>query len=200
MDEGKETEPEKSEQTDKVPCEEDGEQKEPFAEAREEDGEQIEPFAEPREEDGKQTELFAEPCEEGAQEREPWEDDRFREIKELLERGEIAPAQAKLDEFNERGAEWHYIQSLIYRKQNWMSEARKSLERALSFEPDNETYKSELQALDDMAESGKKSRKRKGKRALGGEGSVAEGCVGACADCCATIGCELLCEAICDGF
>ena len=156
------------------------------------DGKEIEP------EEGEQPPK--EPGEESPEQAEPWEDDAFREVKELLERGEIALAQTRLDEFNERGAEWHYIQSLIYRKQNWMSESRKSLERALSFEPDNETYKSELQSLDEMAESGKKSRKRRGKRAMGGEGSVTEACLGLCADCCATIGCELICEGICNGF
>ena len=122
------------------------------------------------------------------------ESDPFYEVKERLDQGDLSGAQAKLDEFDERGGEWHYVQSLVYRKQNWIAECRKSLERALSFEPGNETYQKEMAALDEMAQSGKKARKKKkGPRAMG-EQIGWNACIDGGCECCALVCCESICE------
>lgn len=126
--------------------------------------------------------------------------DPFREVKELLESGDIDGAQLRLDEFEERGAEWHYMQSVIYRKRNWFSLSKSSLTRALGFDPENEEYKRALEELENMAESGKKSRKKKKRtRAMGGENSFCNACAEGGCECCAMVGCELCCQAACDG-
>ena len=123
--------------------------------------------------------------------------DPFYRVKELLERGDVTGAQARLDEFDERGAEWHYLQSLVYRKRNWLTESRKSLERAIDLDSENEEYKEALKRLDDMAENEQQQQKKKGKKPLGNRTSSGE-CAGmcgeGCAECCVMIACELACE------
>ena len=126
--------------------------------------------------------------------------DPFCKVKELLEQGDFNGAQELLDGFDERGGEWHYIQSRIYQKRNWFSLSKVSLERALSFEPENEEYQRALDELENMAQSGKKSRKKKKTtRTMGGK-SVWDACIEGGCECCTMVGCELCCEAICDGL
>ena len=66
----------------------------------------------------------------------------FEEIGELLKSDKIAEAQARLDDFNERGAEWHYLQAVVYYKKNWTNDSKKQLEIAMDMDPDNQKYRS----------------------------------------------------------
>ena len=65
----------------------------------------------------------------------------FEEISQLLKEDKIAEAQAKLDNFNERTAEWHYLQAVVYYKKNWTSDSKKQLEIAMQMDPDNIKYR-----------------------------------------------------------
>lgn len=65
----------------------------------------------------------------------------FEEIAELLKSDDIARAQEKLDAFNERNAEWHYLQAVVYYKKNWTNDSKKQLEIAMQMEPDNQKYR-----------------------------------------------------------
>ncbi len=67
--------------------------------------------------------------------------DAFEEISELLKNNQISQAQAKLDAFNERPAEWHYLQAVVYYKKNWTNDSKKQLEIAMEMEPENEKYR-----------------------------------------------------------
>ncbi len=67
--------------------------------------------------------------------------DSYEEISELLKADKISEAQARLDEFNERSAEWHYLQAVVYYKKNWINESKKQLEIAIEMEPDNQKYR-----------------------------------------------------------
>ncbi len=67
--------------------------------------------------------------------------DAYAEISELLKQDKIAEAQARLDEFNERPAEWHYLQAVVFYKKNWTNESKKQLEIAMEMEPDNIKYR-----------------------------------------------------------
>ncbi len=67
--------------------------------------------------------------------------DAYAEIAELLKNGDINGAQARLDAFNERPAEWHYLQAVVYYKKNWTNESKKQLEIAIDMEPDNQKYR-----------------------------------------------------------
>ncbi len=71
----------------------------------------------------------------------------FSEIEELIRNNQLTQAQNALDSFNERNAEWHYIQSVIFYKKNWKNECKKQLEIAISMEPDNDKYKDALNRL-----------------------------------------------------
>ncbi|MBQ8885684.1 MAG: DnaJ domain-containing protein [Clostridia bacterium] len=78
----------------------------------------------------------------------------YEEIAELLKSGKIAEAQFKLDEFNERGAEWHYLQAVVFYKKNWSNESKKQLEIAMQMDPDNKKYREaygKLNAKNDYA-------------------------------------------------
>ncbi|MBO7736780.1 MAG: hypothetical protein J6S22_02965 [Clostridia bacterium] len=58
-----------------------------------------------------------------------------------IKNGDLVGAQAKLDECNERGGEWHYLQSVIFFRKNWMNESKKQLEIAMQIDPFNSKYK-----------------------------------------------------------
>lgn len=64
----------------------------------------------------------------------------FEEIADLIRKGDIAAAQQKLDAFNERNAEWHYLQSVVFFKKNWMNESKKQLEIAMKMDENNPKY------------------------------------------------------------
>ena len=65
----------------------------------------------------------------------------YEEISELLKADKLAEAQARLDEFNERSAEWHYLQAVVYYKKNWINESKKQLEIAIEMDPSNQKYR-----------------------------------------------------------
>ncbi len=65
----------------------------------------------------------------------------FDEISELLKEDKIAEAQTRLDEFNERTAEWHYLQAVVFYKKNWTNDSKKQLEIAMQMDPDNVKYR-----------------------------------------------------------
>ena len=68
--------------------------------------------------------------------------DAFEEVAELLRQDKISEAQTKLDNFNERSAEWHYMQAVVYYKKNWTNDSKKQLEIAIQMDPDNAKYRS----------------------------------------------------------
>lgn len=65
----------------------------------------------------------------------------FDEVSELIKKGDISGAQARLDSFNERNAEWHYLQSVVFYKKNWMNESKKQLEIAIQMDATNIKYR-----------------------------------------------------------
>lgn len=67
--------------------------------------------------------------------------DAYEEISELLKGDKLSEAQSRLDAFNERTAEWHYLQAVVYYKKNWINESKKQLEIAIEMDPDNQKYR-----------------------------------------------------------
>lgn len=65
----------------------------------------------------------------------------YEEIATLLKEEKLNEAQARLDNFNERNAEWHYLQAVVYYKKNWTNDSKKQLEIAMEMEPDNVKYR-----------------------------------------------------------
>lgn len=73
----------------------------------------------------------------------------FARVEELIRTGDIPEAQRILDGFNERGARWHYLQSVVFYRKNWINESKKQLEIAIQLEPDNEKYKETYRKLNE---------------------------------------------------
>lgn len=71
----------------------------------------------------------------------------FVEVEDLIRQGDFNGAQIKLDAFSTRDAEWHYLQSVIFYKKNWVNESKKQLEIAISLEPNNQKYKTSYEKL-----------------------------------------------------
>ena len=67
--------------------------------------------------------------------------DAYEEIGELLKSDKLSEAQARLDAFNERPAEWHYLQAVVYYKKNWINDSKKQLEIAIEMDPSNQKYR-----------------------------------------------------------
>ena len=75
------------------------------------------------------------------------EEDQFLAVENLIKAGDLSGAQRKLDEIATRSGEWHYLQSIIYYKQNWFLESKKQLEFAMQMEPGNEKFRSSYDKL-----------------------------------------------------
>ena len=75
--------------------------------------------------------------------------DLYEKIENYLKDGNITEAQHVLDSFNERGGRWHYLQSVIFYRKNWINESKKQLEIAIQLEPDNDKYKETYKKLND---------------------------------------------------
>ena len=69
------------------------------------------------------------------------DDNAYEEISALLKEGKVEEAQRRLDDCNERSAEWHYLQAVVFYKKNWTNDSKKQLEIALQMDPSNTKYK-----------------------------------------------------------
>ncbi len=76
----------------------------------------------------------------------------FSEVESLIKAGNISAAQEKLDDFNDRNAEWHYLQSVIFYKKNWTNESKKQLEISMNMEPSNAKYSEAYRKLKEKIE------------------------------------------------
>ena len=73
----------------------------------------------------------------------------FLEVETALKKGDVTSAQQKLDAFDERNAEWHYLQSVVFYKKNWLNESKKQLEIAVSMEPNVAKYTEALAKMNE---------------------------------------------------
>ena len=71
----------------------------------------------------------------------------YSEVAEAIKAGNIPRAQELLDGFNERTAEWHYLQSVVFYKKNWLSDSKKQLEIAMQLDGTNAKYKAAYEKL-----------------------------------------------------
>ena len=76
--------------------------------------------------------------------------DNFTKVEELIKAGNIIEAQRVLDSFNERNGRWHYLQSVIFYRKNWINESKKQLEIAIQLEPENEKYKEAYRKMNEQ--------------------------------------------------
>ena len=139
----------------------------------------------------KSSRVFEKTCEDRAD---------YAEITRLIREGKLDVAQGRLDAFSERDGEWHYLQSVIFYKKNWINESKKQLEIALSLEPNNAKYKdsyeklkAKMQYAEKQFHSGNASYS-----STAGRGQMGGDECGTMADCCATWCCmNMLCNGCC---
>ena len=65
----------------------------------------------------------------------------YEEIARLLKENNVEQEQTLLDACNERPAEWHYFQAVIFYKKNWINDSKKQLEIAMDMDPTNAKYR-----------------------------------------------------------
>ena len=99
--------------------------------------------------------------------------DLYEKIENYLKDGNITEAQHVFDSFNERGGRWHYLQSVIFYRKNWINESKKQLEIAIQLEPENAKYKETYRKLNDKinqdAQSGAQNQGGNGQGAYQGQ-------------------------------
>ena len=86
--------------------------------------------------------------------------DAFEELSRLIKEGDVNGAQAILDDFNERGAEWHYFQAVVFYKKNWMNDSKKQLEIAMQMDPENNKYREAYGKLNAKVDYEKKEQEK----------------------------------------
>ena len=75
------------------------------------------------------------------------QDGIFSEIEQDIKKGDLQSAQQKLDSFDERDSEWHYYQSVVFYKKNWVNECKTQLEIAIRMNPNEPKYKTALDKI-----------------------------------------------------
>lgn len=71
----------------------------------------------------------------------------YIKVENFIKSGDLAGAQRTLDEISARDGEWHYLQSIIYYKQNWFLECKKQLEFAMAMDSANPKYRNSYDKL-----------------------------------------------------
>ena len=111
-------------------------------------------------------------------------DDAFETIGRLIKEGDINGAQAVLDDFNERNAEWHYLQAVVFYKKGWMNDSKKQLEIAMQMDGDNVKYREAYGKLNAKADYEKKQQEGKQTHTAAPAGDAQMGGNTLCDDCC----------------
>lgn len=129
----------------------------------------------------------------------------FTDIEKAIKNGNLSDAQSGLDDITDRNAEWHYLQSVVFYKKNWINESKKQLEIAMNMDPHNEKYAdsytklkqkidySEKQFHSGNASYGQSGSHRTTERQMGGSGI--NDCLSFCATwCCMDMLCSICCR------
>ena len=121
----------------------------------------------------------------------------FTAVENFIKQGKISEAQEELDNYSERNAEWHYLQSVIFYKKNWTNESKKQLEIAMNMEPSNSKYSDAYKKLKEKIEFTEKQFKS-GNADFSGQEQQQTQNMGGCCDMCASMICiNLLCNCCC---
>lgn len=122
----------------------------------------------------------------------------FSEVETLIRAGRISEAQEKLDDFYDRNAEWHYLQSVIFYKKNWTNESKKQLEISMNMDPTNSKYSEAYRKLKEKIEFTEKQFKSGNADFSGEQGPMSERQMGGgFMDFCTTLCCMNMCLHCC---
>lgn len=130
------------------------------------------------------------------------EDGLYKSVYDAIKNGDIVLAQALLDKFNDRNAEWHYLQSVVFYRKNWNNESKKQLKIALELDPGNEKYKTAYDKLVAKMENPSQSQttySSGGEYSSGNVGEEPQMGGGSCFDfCCQLLICNTLLNCCCN--
>ena len=132
--------------------------------------------------------------------------DAYAKVEQLIKDGNLQDAQRALDAFNERNAEWHYLQSVVFYRKNWVNESKKQLEIAMRLDAGNDKYKEAYKKLSDKIDydAGKNNNDQNGgsvyegqDMTYSGDNQMGDFCA-SCAECCALNAClNCMCNGCC---
>ncbi len=71
----------------------------------------------------------------------------YGKVDMLIRDGKYNEAQDMLDAITDRKGEWHYMQSIVFYKRDWLNESKAQLEMAIQDDPTNPKYRSSLDKL-----------------------------------------------------
>ncbi len=125
----------------------------------------------------------------------------FSAIEDCIRNDDLEGAQELLDNNFDRGANWHYLQSVVFYKKNWTNESKKQLEIAVDMDPTNAKYKDELAKLNKKIKHTEEAFHSGNANYQANENNGAQMGGSNCsafADCCTTMCCmNLLCNGCC---
>lgn len=137
--------------------------------------------------------------------------DAYEQVEQLINDEKYQEAQRLLDNFNERGAHWHFLQSKLFYRKNWINESKKQLEIAIRLDPDNQRYKEAYRKINSRTgEDASDSSARDGYResvyrggtmdSVGYDDQMGGSACARCLECyCYSICFEILCNGCCQG-
>ncbi len=135
------------------------------------------------------------------------------DVDKAIRDGDLDKAQTILDNQDERSAEWHYLQAVIYYKKDWHNESKMQLEIAMQLDPNNAKYKSTYDKLVAKIKTDKSQQNANNQnngenlnwnRSQSGNGSYDNGAPQMGGDsclsmCCELAACNLLLNCLCNG-
>ena len=92
----------------------------------------------------------------------------YDDVSNAIKKGDLNHAQDLLDGMSDRDAEWHYLESVVFYKKNWMNESKKQLEIAVSMDGANPKYQKALQDLNRKMQADQQRVFTSGNAAYGG--------------------------------
>lgn len=71
----------------------------------------------------------------------------YQTIRMDLDRGSLSSAENRLNQINNRGAEWHFLYGVLSLRKGWYDEAVNSLQTAVQMDPGNMEYRNAMNSL-----------------------------------------------------
>lgn len=78
------------------------------------------------------------------------ENQMYYQIKMMIQNGNFNQAQQMLDGIQNRGAQWNYLQGLLFLRRGWYDRANLLLRRAVEMEPQNMEYRDTLNRVNNQ--------------------------------------------------
>lgn len=120
---------------------------------------------------------------------------QYGKIADLIKGGDLQGAQKLLDDIEARDADWHYYQSVVYYKRDWISESKKQLEIACALDPTNEKFKKALERMNEATKQNHQSAPNEARAGYTAPPQQAAPAGATCCDgCCALMCCDSCCE------